>query len=167
MRDRDYYPAGAYGDPNAPYNQSDPPEIEVEVEVKEVMTKESSIITTNAWYVTDEEGYTELEDSNLNVYDEYSKQNRSLYDILAAAKEEISKIRKEAEERQLKLEAHYGVRHNSIPGYYLPDIPEDERSWHVNRRQVLGDAMKRVEFLKALEEDLDGWDTKETEIERI
>ena len=31
MRNADYYPAGAANDPNAPYNQVDPPEIEKEL----------------------------------------------------------------------------------------------------------------------------------------
>ena len=39
MSDRDYYPAGAYSDPNAPYNQCEPPEIDLEVKVTETLVK--------------------------------------------------------------------------------------------------------------------------------
>ena len=165
MSDRDYYPAGAYSDPNAPYNQCEPPEIELEVTVTETLVKNTAIITNNAWYVTDEEGWTGLEKDNLNEREEYEQQNDLLSVTICKAKEEITKLREEAERQQRKLEEHYGVRHNTIPGYYLPDIPESERAFHINRRKILGEAMDRVNYLKALEDSLDGWEHEEIEVE--
>ena len=165
MSDRDYYPAGAYNDPNAPYNQCDHPEIELGVTVTEYLTKSTSIITTNAWYVTDEEGWSGLEKDSLNEREEYEQQNENLAITICKAKGEITRLREEAERQQRKLEEHYGVRHNTIPGYYLPDIPESERWWHIKRRKQLGEAMDRVNYLKALEENLDGWEHDDIEVE--
>lgn len=165
MRDRDYYPAGAYNDPNAPYNQCEPPEISLDVTVTETLVKQSYIVTNNAWYVTDEEGWHGLERDGLDERQEYEEQNDLLSVTIFKAKEEITKLREEAEAYQRRLEAHYGVRHNTIPGYYLPDIPESERSWHVNRRKQLSDAMNRVRHLQALEEALTGWEHEDIEVE--
>lgn len=46
MKDSDYFPAGAYGDPNAPYNQSDVPEKEFEVTCSQSLSR-TAIVTTN------------------------------------------------------------------------------------------------------------------------
>lgn len=46
MRDRDYYPAGAYNDPYAPYNEVSVPDHEFDVEVQ-VTLSNSTIVTTN------------------------------------------------------------------------------------------------------------------------
>jgi hypothetical protein len=165
MKESDYYPAGAYSDPNAPYNQCEPPEIELDVTVSETLTRASSIVTNNAYYVTDEEGYTELNTENFSPVSDYEEQNDLLSIVIFKAKEEITKLREEAEREQLKLEDHFGVRHNTIPGYYLPEIPESERSFHVNRRKLLGEAMNRVNYLKALEAGLDGWEHDDIEVE--
>lgn len=167
MRESGYYPPGAEFDPNAPWNQSEPPEIDIEVTVKETLSKDTSVVTNNAWYVTDEEGCRYLEDENFCPTDEYEKQNDLLSVVIAKAREEITKLRIEAEKQQRKLEAHYGVRHGCIPGYYLPDIPENERWWHIKRREQLCEASKRVRQLKALEDGLDGWEQEDIEVEQL
>ncbi len=164
MSDRDYYPAGAYSDPNAPYNQCDPPEIDLEVTVYETLVKNSSIVTNDAWYVTEcEEGMsnTYLEDENLDACKDWKDQNDLLSITILKAKEEITKIREEAERTQLALEEHYGVRHNTIPGWR--GTPSD---FERKRRTQLSEAMDRVRKLKALEEDLDGWEHEDIEVER-
>ena len=163
MRDSDYYPAGAYGDPNAPYNECEAPEIELEVVVHETLVKESSIVTNDAWYVHEcEDGisHTYLEDENLDARKDWEDQNDLLAVTLFKAKEEITKLRIDAEERQLKIEAHYGIRHNTVPGCYHPTEYEKKR------RQIISDAMSRVRELKALEEALSGWEHEEIEVER-
>lgn len=55
MRDRDYYPAGAYDDPNAPYNQVDPPEVEFGCRVAYTLERESSLMTDEVYFEGDEE----------------------------------------------------------------------------------------------------------------
>lgn len=49
MRNADYYPAGAANDPNAPYNQVDPPEIEKELSATVVLNK-NTLVTTDKVY---------------------------------------------------------------------------------------------------------------------
>lgn len=162
MFESGYYPPGAEFDPSAPYNQCDPPEIELGVVVHETLVKESSIVTNDAWYVYEcEEGMTHsyLEDENLDACKDWEDQNNLLAVTLFKAKEEITKLRIEAEERQLKIEAHYGIRHNTIPGYSHPTEYEKKR------RQIISDAMSRVRELKALEEALSGWEHEEIEVE--
>ena len=44
-----YYPPGAEYDPNAPYNQSEPPEIPVELTATETMTKTITVYTNKVW----------------------------------------------------------------------------------------------------------------------
>lgn len=165
MTERDYYPAGAYSDPNAPYNECEAPELELGVTVTETLSKQSGIVTNNAWYVTDEEGSTYLETDALHPREEYDKFNDPLAVTIYKAKEEITKMREEAEADQRKLEEFYGVRHNTIPGYYLPDIPESERAWHIRRRKLLSDAMDRVRRLQGLEDALSGWESDDRDVE--
>ncbi len=160
MIESGYYPPGAEFDPSAPYNQVDPPEIDIDVTVRETLVKDTSVVTNNAWYVTDEEGYTSLEDSNFYPTDEYKKQNELLSVVISKAKEEITKIRIDAECYQRKLEAHYGVRHGCIPGCNADDTEK------IKMRNLLCEAMGRIRQLKALEEGLDGWEQEEIEVER-
>ena len=47
MKDSDYYPAGAYSDPNAPYNQSDVPEKEFEITCSQSLSKTVTVTTDN------------------------------------------------------------------------------------------------------------------------
>jgi len=56
MRERDYYPAGAYSDGNAPYNEKELPEIEVSCEVSELMVKSGVTVNTNQ-YANDYDDY--------------------------------------------------------------------------------------------------------------
>ena len=58
MRDSDYYPAGAYNDPNAPYNEVVISEEEFDVEVVVTMAKTTIVVTDdyNPQY-DEEDGY--------------------------------------------------------------------------------------------------------------
>lgn len=47
MSEADYYPAGAYRDPSAPYNQVDVPEKEFDVTCSQTLSKTVSVLTTN------------------------------------------------------------------------------------------------------------------------
>ena len=154
-----YYPPGAEFDPNAPYNQSEPPEMLVELTATEIMTKPISVYTNKVWRVYDEEGYSSCESDGFEPRETWDEQTDSLAITLNKALEEITALRKEAEAHQLKLEAHYGVRHNTIPGAYHPDTE------HLKMRKLLWDAMERIRHLKALEEALAGWESDEREVE--
>ena len=80
MRDRDYYPAGSYNDPNAPYNDVDVPEKDFEITCVQTLSK-SVIVTTDNYipggYGVDEDGcYQDPDDtSNTCWSDEYHDNN--------------------------------------------------------------------------------------------
>ena len=70
MRDADYYPAGAYNDPNAPYNQVEPPEIEAEVNMSFTVERIATITTDEVWW--DEDGWELAADADIGkAYDDY------------------------------------------------------------------------------------------------
>jgi hypothetical protein len=154
-----YYPPGAEYDPNAPYNQVDPPEVEVELIATETMTKTITVYTNKVWRVYDEEGYGSYESDGFDPREAWDEQTYSLETTISLALEEITALRKEAEAHQLKLEAHYGVKHRTIPGADHPDEGQ------LRMRQLLWEAMERIRHLKALEEALEGWESVEREIE--
>ena len=63
MAESGYYPAGAEHDPNAPWNQEDIPEIEVEVTVSVTLSKTLKIKVSD--YTVDSEGNVDYSDCNL------------------------------------------------------------------------------------------------------
>lgn len=85
MRDCDYYPAGAYNDPNAPYNEVELPDIEVSCEVTVTLTKKDApVFTDNYIDESDDEGYKgyEVLDSYQELADKYDDQHYSLTGLL-------------------------------------------------------------------------------------
>lgn len=80
MRDRDYYPAGAYNDANAPYNEVELPDIEVTATVNIAMTKD--IVVTTDQYTMDEEGHRELLTSYSDIEELIGKQHKSIPELL-------------------------------------------------------------------------------------
>ena len=78
MRDRDYYPAGAYDDPSAPYNSVDVPEKDFEITCTQTLSK-SVIVTTDNYipggYGVDEDGgYQDPDDTSDTCWaDEYAE----------------------------------------------------------------------------------------------
>jgi len=70
MRPADYYPAGAYNDPNAPYNQVEPPEIEAEVCMSFTLERDATITTNEVYY--DEDCWELCDDADIGkAYDDY------------------------------------------------------------------------------------------------
>lgn len=81
----DYYPMGAYNDPSAPYNQSDPESMEFEVTCSQSLSKTTTVITNNyipgssgVDYEIDDEGrpyatawHDDPDTSDTNWVDEY------------------------------------------------------------------------------------------------
>lgn len=67
MRDSDYYPAGAYSDPSAPYNQVEVPERDFCVTISQSLSK-STIVTTNDYIPCVEEGC----DDGVGYHDEWA-----------------------------------------------------------------------------------------------
>ena len=85
MRERDFYPPGAYNDPNAPYNEVELPDIEVSCEVSITLTKKDApVFTDNYIDESDDEGYKgyEVLDSYQELADKYDDQHYSLTGLL-------------------------------------------------------------------------------------
>ena len=55
MKESDYYPAGAYLDPDAPYNQHDPDPVEFDVTCVQTLSKTVPVETCNYTEEVDEE----------------------------------------------------------------------------------------------------------------
>lgn len=96
MSARDYYPAGAYDDPNAPYNQSEPPAIERTCEVVETISRTVEISTTNYTYYPPEPWNgiysAEYDTENVNWHEEYNEQYLSLVDLISNMRDLLSKL---------------------------------------------------------------------------
>lgn len=64
-----WYPAGTENDPDAPWNQEDPEELEKTVEVTLVLTANIDVPTTaytRTYTGTDEDGYPDYDDSDID-----------------------------------------------------------------------------------------------------
>lgn len=85
MRDSDYYPAGAYNDANAPYNEVDTPDVEVVCRVSVNMVKDVPVMTDQYDTEFDEEdgsSHIELIASYSDMETEYHKQHRTIPELL-------------------------------------------------------------------------------------
>lgn len=74
MRDRDYYPAGAYNDPSAPYNEVSVPDHDFDVDVT-VTLSNSTTVTTNDYMpdVDEEDGRVYQDTSDTDWENAYKK----------------------------------------------------------------------------------------------
>lgn len=92
MRERDYYPAGAYNDPNAPWNEVELPYIEVDCDVTVTMTKVQRVETNN--YIVDEFGVNYIEDGCADFEQQIKENEFTIPDLLKVletyAKEELA-----------------------------------------------------------------------------
>ena len=87
MAERDYYPAGAYNDPNAPYNEvSDPDPIEVECKVSVTLQNTVTVETDNYTLDFDEESGNydiDLNDDCIDLANKVGEQHYSLDYLLS------------------------------------------------------------------------------------
>lgn len=74
----DYYPAGAYNDTNAPYNQSEIPEIEVKCDVMVSVVREGVPVMTDN-YTRDEDGIDVLQEY---LPDDYENGHHDIPELL-------------------------------------------------------------------------------------
>lgn len=85
---KDYYPAGAYSDPNAPYNQETIEPIEVNADV--TVTLQNTLTVTTDNYAVDEDGI-DLLDKYSDVEELVCKQHKSIPALLAELEKYINK----------------------------------------------------------------------------
>lgn len=129
MRDRDYYPAGAYNDPNAPFNQVEPPEIEAEVNVSFTLERDATITTDEVWW--DEDGWEVCADADLDkAYDSYYVQiPEMLEELMKYAKGELEVLEKFIKARTANKEERERYR-------YLQRILDSASGWEVTDRDA-------------------------------
>lgn len=87
MRDRDYFPAGAYNDPNAPYNEVSVPDHDFDVEVQ-VTLSNSTTVTTNDYMpdVDEEDGRVYRDTSGTDWSKAYEESRYSIPQMLEELK---------------------------------------------------------------------------------
>ena len=149
MSEKDYYPAGAYNDPDAPWNQEDVPEKEFEITCSQSLSRTATVWTDNyipgasgCDYEPDGEGgycacgYHDPDDtSDTNWSEEYSENGHyTPLELIEKYKEELSEALKKLEE--------YGKSLHSKKPY-----------WWIQRKRNL----------EHLIEECEGWIEDETE----
>lgn len=124
MRDADYYPAGAYNDPNAPYNQVEPPEIEAEVNMSFTLERIATITTDEVWW--DEDGWELAADADIGkAYDDY-------YVGIPEMLEELSKYAKgEMKVLEKFIKARTANKEERERYRYLQRIIDSAGGWEV------------------------------------
>lgn len=93
MTESGYYPPGAEFDPNAPWNQSDPDPININVCITQVFSKSTNIEVTDYDGEVDEDGIY-YDTSNCNLHEATVNQIVTIEEIL----EELPNIYKELSE---------------------------------------------------------------------
>lgn len=88
MKESDYYPAGAWNDQSAPYNQPEPQEMDFDVNVHTTLQKDAKIRTNNYIPEFDEEdGRTYPNTDDTNWIDAYKEYNHTPLELIQLFKE--------------------------------------------------------------------------------
>lgn len=129
MSEADYYPAGAYNDPNAPYNQVEPPEIEAEVNVSFTLERDATITTNEVYY--DEDCWELCDDADIDkAYDDYYVGiPEMLEELMKYAKGEMQVLEKFVKARTANKEERKRYR-------YLQRIIDSASGWEVTDRDA-------------------------------
>lgn len=120
MSAADYFPAGAYSDPNAPYNEPIIPERDFDIDVEFVMSKAVTVTTNDyAPEYDDEDGHEYANTENTDWDTAYANSNN--YSIPELLLELESYIKRD-------LESYKG---NENMERYLNEMLESCREWEV------------------------------------
>jgi len=123
MSEADYYPAGAYSDPNAPYNEPIIPERDFDIDVEFVMSKAVTVTTNDyAPEYDDEDGreYTNTENTDWEkAYDNSGHLTiaEMLQELESYVKDDMTK-----------------TAPNSGKGRYLQRVLESCQGWEVKEK---------------------------------
>lgn len=84
MRDRDYYPSGAYNDPSAPWNERETPERDFDMEVTVTANRKVTITSTRYnMFIDDEDGHTYIEMcDDMDWLEHYTEQYWTLHELM-------------------------------------------------------------------------------------
>lgn len=123
MSEADYYPAGAYSDPNAPYNEPVIPERDFDIDVEFVMSK-SVTVTTNDYApeYDDEDGRENANTENTDWEEAYDNSGHltiaeMLQELESYVKDDMTK-----------------TAPNSGKGRYLQRVLESCQGWEVKEK---------------------------------
>ena len=89
MIESGYYPPGAEFDPNAPYNQVDPPKQEFEVTITQTISKTLPIWTDQYNYICERDedgGFVDYDTSDTNWHDVYAEDHYTPLQLIALFK---------------------------------------------------------------------------------
>lgn len=124
MRDSDFYPAGAYNDPYAPYNEVEVPEKEFEVAVSQTLSKSTSIWTNQYQPEYDEEtGHTDADTT-------YTDWKKAYKDVAMTPLEIIQNCGKIAKALLEEGKTRFA-------GIYLKDLVEECDDWQEDDYEVI------------------------------
>ena len=132
----DYYPAGAYNDPNAPFNEVEVPERDFDVEVVETLTRSASVTTQK--YVSEfdeEDGHTYANTDDTDWQEVYTDNYMPLSKLM-------EEMRKETEA-------------------FITDIEQQLKACKREDRFRLSQRKRR---LKELAANMEGWEQSEMEV---
>ena len=123
MSEADYYPAGSYSDPNAPYNEPVIPERDFDIDVEFVMSK-SVTVTTNDYApeYDDEDGRENANTENTDWEEAY---DNSGHLTIAEMLQELESYVKDDMEKTAP---------NSGKGRYLKRVLESCQGWEVKEK---------------------------------
>lgn len=123
MSEADYYPAGAYNDPNAPYNEPIIPERDFDIDVEFVMSKTVTVTTNDyAPEYDDEDGRENANTKNTDWEEAY---DNSGHLTIAEMLQELESYVKDDMEKTAP---------NSGKGRYLQRVLESCQGWEVKEK---------------------------------
>lgn len=123
MSEADYYPAGAYSDPNAPYNEPIIPERDFDIDVEFVMSKTVTVTTNDyAPEYDDEDG---RENANTENTDWEQAYDNSGHLTIAEMLQELESYVKDDMTKTAP---------NSGKGRYLQRVLESCQGWEVKEK---------------------------------
>lgn len=123
MSEADYYPAGAYADPNAPYNEPVIPERDFDIDVEFVMSKTVTVTTNDyAPEYDDEDGREYANTENTDWEQAYDNSGHltiteMLQELESYVKDDMTK-----------------TAPNSGKGLYLKRVLESCQGWEVKEK---------------------------------
>ena len=120
----DYYPAGAYRDPSAPYNQVDVPEKDFDVLISQTLSKDTSICTQDYQPEFDEEtGYTDANTDDTDWKKAYCDVAMTPLEIIGAAEKIAKALLEQGQTR--------------VGGVYLKSLVKDCEGWVEDETEVM------------------------------
>jgi len=109
MSERDYYPPGAYDDPNAPYNEIEVPERDFDVLISQTLSKNTEVLTNDylyhEWVEEDEMGKRlekEWDTSDTNWEEAYINNHYTPLQLIELFKEHLEKALESTEDKSTK-----------------------------------------------------------------